>query len=229
MKTWYLTPKGTKRVEIPITEPIYAWRRQEKTFDGGRIMPEEVLYTKSASPQVGDSFYLLVDGKLKYYRDPYETAHVITDVSPDAIFATMYGYQWQKASRESESDTELVVDTQVKYELTNGNDVTSEYGVIKQVSGIDALRVRIDAALQIFKGELQNEDLGVEYFGVVLSGVPLQLKIQELSRVIRSLDGVESVEFESASTNAENDLNINLTIKTVYGDIQYNRVFENIG
>lgn len=111
----------------------------------------------------------------------------------------------------------------------NGNDVISEYGVIKQVTGIDALRVRIDAALQVFKGELQNEDLGVEYFGVVLSGVPLQLKIQELSRVIRSLDGVESVEFESASTNAENDLNINLTIKTVYGDIQYNRVFENIG
>lgn len=111
----------------------------------------------------------------------------------------------------------------------NGNDVVSEYGVIKQVSGIDALRVRIDAALQVFKGELQNEDLGVEYFGVVLSGVPLQLKIQELSRVIRSLDGVESVEFESASTNAENDLNLNLTIKTVYGDIQYNRVFENIG
>lgn len=111
----------------------------------------------------------------------------------------------------------------------NGNDVISEYGVIKQVTGIDALRVRIDAALQVFKGELQNEDLGVEYFGVVLSGVPLQLKIQELSRVIRSLDGVESVEFESASTNADNDLNINLTIKTVYGDIQYNRVFENIG
>jgi len=111
----------------------------------------------------------------------------------------------------------------------NGNDVISEYGVIKQVTGIDALRVRIDAALQVFKGELQNEDLGVEYFGVVLSGVPLQLKIQELSRVIRSLDGVENVEFESASTNADNDLNINLTIKTVYGDIQYNRVFENIG
>lgn len=111
----------------------------------------------------------------------------------------------------------------------NGNDVVSEYGVIKQVTGIDALRVRIDAALQVFKGELQNEDLGVEYFGVVLSGVPLQLKIQELSRVIRSLDGVENVEFESASTNADNDLNINLTIKTVYGDIQYNRVFENIG
>ena len=116
-----------------------------------------------------------------------------------------------------------------KTPTNNGNDVISEYGVIKQVTGIDALRVRIDAALQVFKGELQNEDLGVEYFGVVLSGVPLQLKIQELSRVIRSLDGVESVEFESASTNADNDLNINLTIKTVYGDIQYNRVFENIG
>lgn len=111
----------------------------------------------------------------------------------------------------------------------NGNDVISEYGVIKQVTGIDALRVRIDAALQVFRGELQNEDLGVEYFGLVLSGVPLQLKIQELSRVIRSLDGVESVEFESASTNAENDLNLTLTIKTVYGDIRYNRVFENIG
>ena len=111
----------------------------------------------------------------------------------------------------------------------NGNDVISEYGVIKQVTGIDALRVRIDAALQVFKGELQNEDLGVEYFGIIFSGVPLQLKIQELSRVIRSLDGVESVEFDSASTNADNDLNLNLIIKTVYGDIQYNRVFENIG
>lgn len=229
MKTWYLTPKGTKRVEIPITEPIYAWRRQEKTFDGGRIMPEEVLYTKSASPQVGDSFYLLVDGKLKYYRDPYETAHVITDVSPDAIFATMYGYQWQKASRESESDTELVVDTQVKYELTNGNDVTSEYGVIKQVSGIDALRVRIDAALQIFKGELQDESLGVDYFGVMFSALPLQTKIQELSRVLTSLEGVKGVTFASASTSANNELNLSLTVHTEYGDIDYNRTFENIG
>ena len=111
----------------------------------------------------------------------------------------------------------------------NGNDVISEYGVIKQVTGIDALRVRIDAALQVFKGELQDESLGVEYFGIVFSGVPLQLKIQELSRVLLTLEGVESVDFESASTSANNDLNLTLNIKTVYGDIQYNRVFENIG
>lgn len=111
----------------------------------------------------------------------------------------------------------------------NGNDVVAEYGVIKQVSDIDALRVQIDAALQIIKGELQDESLGVDYFGIVLTSVPLQLKLQELSRVLLKIEGVESAELVSASTSARGELNLSLKIKTSYGDIDYNRTFENIG
>lgn len=106
----------------------------------------------------------------------------------------------------------------------NGNDVVMKDGVIQTVTDIDALRVRIDAALQIIKGELQDPEEGVDYFGVVMSDTPIPLKIQELCRVITSLEGVDSVTYDSAYLDKTTRvMTIRLTIHSVYGDIKYEK------
>lgn len=106
----------------------------------------------------------------------------------------------------------------------NGNDVTLKDGVIQVVDELEALRVRIDAALQVIKGELQDPNIGVDYFGIVMSNTPIPLKIQEICRVINSLEGVKSVTYESSMLNKlTGTLTVSLTIHSVYGDLNYNK------
>lgn len=106
----------------------------------------------------------------------------------------------------------------------NGNDVATTEGVIKVVEDLDALRTRIDAALQVVKGELQDPKIGVDYFGIILSDSPLPLKVQELCRVINSIEGVKSTTYESAELNKETGvLTFHFTIHSVFGDIEYEK------
>ena len=109
-------------------------------------------------------------------------------------------------------------------ETENGNDVTLDYGQIKMDTELDALRTRIDAAIQIVKGELQDPSVGVDYFGIVLSAAPIPLKVQELCRVINSVDGVKSTTYESAILDRRtNVLTFRFTIHSVFGDIEYEK------
>lgn len=106
----------------------------------------------------------------------------------------------------------------------NGNDVTMSDGVIKTVTDLEALRVRIDSALQVIKGELQDPNIGVDYFGIILSNTPIPIKVQELCRVINSLDGVKSVTYESAVLNKVTGvLTFKFTVHSVFGDLQYEK------
>lgn len=111
----------------------------------------------------------------------------------------------------------------------SGNDVTAAYGVIKMSEELYALKCRIQAALEIVKGELQDSNIGVDYFGIVLTDAPLQIKVQELNRVISSVEGVSSVEFKGSTVNKTTlAQTFEFTIKSVYGDIEINKTFENI-
>lgn len=110
-----------------------------------------------------------------------------------------------------------------------GNDVYSEYGVIATGEDLEALRTRIDAALQIIKGELPDETEGVDYFGIIMSNTPLQMKVQELSRVLYKVGGVQEVLFREANIDRKNGImSFSFTIKSMFGDIEVSKTFENI-
>ena len=117
-----------------------------------------------------------------------------------------------------------------KTDPDGGNNLaTTKEGYIKMATDIEALRVRIDAALQVVKGEVSDPELGVDYFGVIMSNTPLSMKVQEIARVVHSLEGVQSLQFERAEINRpEGTLEMYFTIKSVYGDLSYNKTFENI-
>lgn len=109
------------------------------------------------------------------------------------------------------------------------NGILIQNGLIKLDSDIDAVRTRIDCALQIVKGELDDQNLGVDYFGIIYSRLPIEFKVQELTRVISSVEGVSDVKLVSAMTRATTgELIFNFRITTVYGELDYERTFENI-
>lgn len=109
------------------------------------------------------------------------------------------------------------------------NGIMTRNGLIRLDSGIDAIRTRIDCALQIVKGELDDQSLGVDYFGIIYSKLPIEFKVQEISRVISSVEGVSDVKLVSAKTRFDTgELIFNFKISTVYGELDYDRTFENI-
>jgi hypothetical protein len=116
-----------------------------------------------------------------------------------------------------------------KTDPDGGNNLTTQDGHIKMVTDIEALRVRIDAALQVVKGEVSDPNFGVDYFGVIMSNTPLNIKIQEIARVVNNLEGVESLQFNRAEVDrTTGTLDMFFTIKSVYGDIEYNKTFEKL-
>lgn len=116
-----------------------------------------------------------------------------------------------------------------KTEPDGGNNLTTKDGYIKMATELEALRVRIDAALQVVKGELSDPSLGVDYFGVIMSNTPLNMKIQEIARVVNSIEGVKSLQFNRAEIDRNTGtLEMFFTIQSVYGDLEYNKTFENI-
>lgn len=108
------------------------------------------------------------------------------------------------------------------------NELVLEYGQLKVVDDMQALRCRIDAALQVVKGELDDENLGVDYFGIIFSGTPVSLKVQELARVISNVEGVQQVLLDSVESDKKNStLRFAFTIKSDYGTFNYDRTFDN--
>ena len=106
-----------------------------------------------------------------------------------------------------------------------GNKV---YGtIIGMASDLEALRIRIDTALQVVKGEVADESQGVDYFGIVFSDTPISMKIQEISRVILSVEGVEDLEYKNGTFDKRtNVLKFFFIIKSAYGEFDYDKSFE---
>lgn len=113
------------------------------------------------------------------------------------------------------------------WNLDENNDLTLQYGQIQMNSDLEALRVRIDAALQVIKGEVEDESQGVDYFGIIFSNTPISMKIQEISRVILSIEGVEDLEYKQGTFDRRNNsLKFYFTIKSIYGYFNYDKTFE---
>lgn len=112
--------------------------------------------------------------------------------------------------------------------MTKENDLQLQYGQIRLVKDLEALRVRIDAALQVIKGELDDLSLGVDYFGIIFSNTPISMKIQEISRVILSIDGVEDLTFDKVEFDkVSQTFRFYFKIYTVYGNMDYDKIIEN--
>jgi hypothetical protein len=114
------------------------------------------------------------------------------------------------------------------WNLSKENDlILTKTGQISMVNKLEALRVALDSALQVVKGELDNENLGVDYFGIILSDTPLSMKVQELTRVLMQNEEVQDVKFLRAEINKkENKLTFYFDIESVYGQMAYDNSFE---
>lgn len=116
-----------------------------------------------------------------------------------------------------------------KTDTDNGNDVKAEYGLICVDTELEALRSQIDCNLQTVKGEVADENKGVDYFGIVFSNTPLSMKVQEITRVISNIEGVQDVYFLRAEQDPKtHKLSLFFKIQSVYGVLEYNKNIENI-
>lgn len=108
-----------------------------------------------------------------------------------------------------------------------GNDVTLNRGTIRMDADLNAIATAITANLEVIKGELDDQNKGLDLFGIILSNTPLQMKIQEVSRVINSVDGVMSSKFMGATTDrSAGTLTFSFEIESVYGTLGYEKTFE---
>lgn len=112
--------------------------------------------------------------------------------------------------------------------LDDMNDLELMYGQIKLNANLQALKTRIDAALQVVKGEVASASEGVDYFGIIFSNTPVSLKVQEICRVINDIEGVDSVTFEKAEMDKVNlTFRFYFTIYSTYGEFDYDKLFVN--
>lgn len=108
-----------------------------------------------------------------------------------------------------------------------GNDVSLNYGTIRMDADLNAIATTITANLEVIKGELDDPNKGLDLFGIILSNTPLQMKIQEIARIINGVDGVMSSKFLGASQDKTNGtLTFSFEIESVYGTLDYEKTFE---
>ncbi len=105
--------------------------------------------------------------------------------------------------------------------------VLTKTGQISMVNRIEELRVALDAALQVVKGELDDYEQGVDYFGIIFADTPLSIKVQELTRVIKLNNEVRDVKFVRAEVDKKTQcLKFYFDITSIYGDFSYDNSFE---
>ena len=113
------------------------------------------------------------------------------------------------------------------WELTEDNDLMLTGGKITTVDKLRALRSRVQSALQTFKGETENPDFGVDYFGIILENINPSYKIQEFKRVIESIDGVYNVEgYDYKQDKKTGTSTYSFTIKSIYGNFSIDQTLE---
>lgn len=102
-------------------------------------------------------------------------------------------------------------------------------GQIVLANKLEALRNRLDAELQVIKGEVDDTTQGVDYFGIIFTESPISLKVQELCRAMHNIDEVQDIKFLRAEADKKKDtLKFYFEITSVYGVLSYDKEFENI-
>lgn len=109
------------------------------------------------------------------------------------------------------------------------NGTMTDIATIKMDSDLNAVATAITANLEVIKGELDDTNKGLDLFGIILSNTPLQMKVQEISRVINNVDGVMSSKFTGAEVDKRNgSITFSFEIESVYGTLDYEKTFEGI-
>lgn len=120
---------------------------------------------------------------------------------------------------------EVVIEDNTVYE--NGSSVTTK--VIAVQEGLEALRTQIDCNLQVIKGEVPDDNAGVDYFGIIFSNTPIAMKVQEITRVIMRCEDVNTVKYEKCEVDrANHTMTFYFNIESVYGEFNYNKTFDNL-
>ncbi len=120
---------------------------------------------------------------------------------------------------------EVVIEDNTTY--TNGSFVTTK--VIGVQEGLEALRTQIDCNLQVIKGEVPDEEAGVDYFGIIFANTPIAMKVQEITRVIMRCEDVNTVKYDKCEIDrVKQSMTFYFTIESVYGEFNYNKTFDNL-
>ena len=114
------------------------------------------------------------------------------------------------------------------WNLDEHNDLIVKNGRIDTVDNLKALRVRIQNALQTFKGELEDNEQGVDYFGIMLrEGISPVYKLQEFKRVILNVSGVSSIENSGYQQDKRTgNVTYIFIIKSIYGELTVDQTVE---
>ena len=95
--------------------------------------------------------------------------------------------------------------------------------------GLEALRTQIDCNLQVIKGEVPDEEAGVDYFGIIFANTPIAMKVQEITRVIMRCEDVNTVKYDKCEIDrVKQSMTFYFTIESVYGEFNYNKTFDNL-
>lgn len=104
------------------------------------------------------------------------------------------------------------------FEVDENNDIVVKNGNLSVVEELEALKNRIQNALQTFKGEIEDTEQGVDYLGIILENINPVYKIQEFKRVIRNIYGVLDVTNATYRQDTQNGTAIfAFEISSIYG------------
>ena len=113
---------------------------------------------------------------------------------------------------------------------TNDMEVDANGNWKFYTSRVQSIAQIITCYLQTFLAEIPtNLDLGVDYFGIVFNEtLPQQSKINELVRVILTVEGVTGIEnFSIAPNPVEGKIGYDFTITTDAGNLQFQDLLNN--
>lgn len=100
-------------------------------------------------------------------------------------------------------------------------------GVIKINNDLYALKDKINTVLRTIRGELDSEDVGVDYINVIFAKVPLQMKIIEFSRAMQTIPEVKEVMFVGAQVDKLGQTTTFIfNVKSIYGDVIVERTVD---
>jgi hypothetical protein len=121
---------------------------------------------------------------------------------------------------EELSGTPLFVDELIQ-ENINDFLLTPDKKRLVMASDADSVSQEIESELQLIKGELDDQNRGVDYYGIIFSDAPLALKVQEFTRVIKTNPYVKDV----ITTNiipdkTDEKLKFEFVVQSVFGELK---------
>lgn len=112
--------------------------------------------------------------------------------------------------------------------LYNGDLATFD-GEIRIKSKMECLADRINAVLSTIVGETDDITEGVDYYGIVFAKTPISLKVVEFTRAIKTVEGVDDVQFVGCRTNPRSGVwTFIFDISSIYGNLKVEKDVANI-